>query len=252
MFSHLLISEIFAFILVFSRIGAALMIMPIFGESYVLSRARLFLALTFSIVLTPALKLPPMPPAVPDLFVLILGEVLIGGFIGMLARMLISAIHVAGMIIAYQSSLASALVQDVTQVEGQASALGNFIGLSTLLLFFATDMHHLMLRGIADSYGLFLPGHFPAVGDFSDLASHTLDNSFHMALKLAAPHVVIGIIMYLGAGIIARLMPAIQIFFIMTAPQLLISFFLLMIIFSSIMLWYLEYFRTSFSGFIHP
>jgi flagellar biosynthetic protein FliR len=158
----------------------------------------------------------------------------------------------AGMIIAYQSSLASALTQDVTQTQGQGTSLGNLLGFTALLLLFTTDLHHVMLRGLEDSYTLFLPGQLPNIGDLADHASRSLNGAFGMAMQLSAPHIVIGLIIYLAAGIIAKLMPNIQIFFIMQAPQLLISFFILMVSVSAIMLWYMEYFKKGLAGFLAP
>lgn len=249
---QLLTSEVFAVLLVFCRLGSALMLMPGFGEMYVPMRLRLLLAIFFSIVLFPTLTLPEVPTTVFGLVNLLLAEIMVGIFLGGLGRMLIAALHMAGMIIAYQSNLASLIVQDVAQIQGQASGLGNFLSVSALVLLFVTDLHHLMLKSLVDSYTLFLPGTFPMVEDFSNHAASTLNRAFLIAMQLSAPHIVIGVILYLGAGIIARLMPGIQIFFLITAPQLLLSFFILMISFSAILMWYINYFRDTFATFVSP
>lgn len=233
--------------------GSAIMILPGFGEGYVPARARLLLAAMFSVALAPVIKsLPPMPDNVMTLTTLLLAEIMIGLFLGGLSRMLIAAIHMAGMIIAYQSSLASALTQDLAHTQAQGTSLGNLLGVSALVLLFATDLHHLMLRGLAESYTLFHAGQFPVVADFANHATHTMDGTFHMAMQIAAPHLVIGLMIYLGAGIIARLMPNIQIFFLLMAPQLLTSFFILMISASAMMLWYMEYIKDSLGVFLSP
>lgn len=253
MLSDILITQLFAFLLVFCRMGSAIMVLPGFGESYVPARVRLLLAAVFSILLAPVIQhLPPMPNNIMSLFTLLLAEIMIGLFLGGLSRMLISAIHMAGMIIAYQSSLASAVTQDLTLSQAQGTSLGNLLGMSALVLLFATDLHHLMLRGLAESYTLFLPGEFPQVADFANHSVNIINSAFQMAMKIAAPHLVIGLIIYLGAGIIARLMPNIQIFFLMMAPQLLISFFILMICSSAMMLWYIEYIKDSLGAFLAP
>lgn len=229
------------------------MLLPGFGEAYVPIRMRLLLAAMFSLVLAPTMNsLPLIPDNTVNLFTLLLAEILIGLFLGGLSRMLIAAIHMAGMIIAYQSSLASALTQDITHSQAQGTSLGNLLGMTALVLLFATDLHHLMLRGLAESYSLFLPGHFPRMEDFAGHATQTMNSTFLMAMKIASPHVVIGLMIYLGAGIISRLMPNIQIFFLLMAPQLLISFFILMISASAMMLWYMEYMKDSLGGFLAP
>jgi flagellar biosynthetic protein FliR len=254
MLSQFLVSELFAFLLIFCRLGSAIMLLPGFGEIYVAVRVRLMLAIFFSLTLTPALAsaLPAAPATTFGVFTLLLGEIMTGLFLGMLARLLIAAIHIGGMIIAYQSSLASALLPDISQVQGQGTSLGNLLGIVAVVLIFATDLHHMMLKTLADSYTLFLPGQFPLVEDFANHATQTVSGAFRMAMQISAPHLVIGVILYLGAGIISRLMPNIQIFFILMPPQILLSFFILMIAFSSIMMWYLNYFRDALSGFLAP
>ncbi len=253
MLSKILITELFAFLLVFCRMGSAIMVLPGFGEAYVPARIRLLLAAMFSLLLAPTMhSLPHMPSSIMGLFTLLLAEIIIGLFLGGLSRMLISAIHMAGMIVAYQSSLASAVTQDLTLSQAQGTSLGNFLGVTALILLFTTDLHHLILRGLADSYTLFAAGQFPQVEDFANHATHTIGGAFKMAMQIASPHIVIGLIIYLGAGIIARLMPNIQIFFLLMAPQLLISFFILMISISAMMLWYMEYFKDSLASFLAP
>lgn len=239
--------------LVFCRIGTAIMLLPGFGEVYVALRVRLLLAVLFSMVLAPALPALPPPPDVPvELVRLVLAEVLVGLFLGGLSRLLISAMHISGMIIAYQSSLASAVVPDITQTQGQGTSLSNLMGMLALVLLFATDLHHLMLSGLSDSYTLFLPGEFPLMNDVAEHVTQTMSGVFRIALQLASPHIVIGLFIYLGAGIISRLMPNMQIFFILMAPQILLSFAILMITISAIMLWYLDYFRDTLTGFLTP
>lgn len=229
------------------------MLLPGFGESYVPARVRLLLAAMFSVLLTPVIQnLPPMPSNVINLFNIMFAEIMVGLFLGGLSRMLIAVVNIAGMIIAYQSSLASAVTQDLTLSQAQGTSLGNLLGMSALVLLFATDLHHLMLRGLADSYGLFLPGQFPPIDDFTNHAIHTMSSVFQMAMKMSAPHIVIGLIIYLAAGIIARLMPNIQIFFLLMAPQLLISFFILMICSGALMLWYMDYIKDSLGVFLSP
>ena len=251
MLEHILISQLFAFLLVFCRMGTAIMLLPGFGEAYVPARIRLLLAAIISILLAPVINtLPTIPNNVLDLFNLILPEIMIGLFLGGLSRILIEAIHIAGMIIAYQSSLASALTQDLSHAQTQGTSMGNLLGVGGLVMMFASDLHHFMLKGLADSYTLFAAGQFPQVEDFANHATQTMNSSFRIAMQLSAPHLVIGLLIFLGAGIISRLMPNIQIFSLMVAPQLLISFFILMISSSAIMLWYIEYIKNSLKLFL--
>lgn len=251
MLSQFLLPQLFAFLLVFCRVGTAIMLLPGFSEAYVTARVRMMLAVFLSILLVPVIHIQ-VPNSLPALFILIVAEILTGAFLGGLSRMLISTMHIAGSIIAYQSGLSAALTLGLGQLQGQDTALGNLLTFTAVVLLFVTDLHHLMLRGLAGSYGLFTPGQFPSPGDFADHAAHTMSGAFSTAMQLAAPSLVVGMIMNLGAGILSRLMPNLQIFFIMIAPQLMVGFLILMVTFSSIMLWYMDYFKDSLAVFLPP
>ncbi|MBT4426299.1 MAG: flagellar biosynthetic protein FliR, partial [Rhodospirillaceae bacterium] len=75
MLSSFLQGDLFALFMVFSRIGAGMMLLPGFGETYVSPRFRLLLALAISVVVTPLVstRLPAMPDDILSLFVLIIG-----------------------------------------------------------------------------------------------------------------------------------------------------------------------------------
>lgn len=253
MLAQLLTAEVFSFLLIFCRVGSALMLMPGYGEVYVAPRVRLMLALLFSLLLAPVVAgLPPMPNTVGGLVAVMVAEIGIGLMLGGLARMLIAGVHVAGGIIAYQSSLSSALTGNITGFQGQDTSLGNLLSMTSVVLMFTTDLHHLILRSIADSYTLFTPGLFPMMEDVAAQATTTIGQTFRIAMQMAAPHLVIGMLLYLSAGIIARLMPNFQIFFIMMPAQLFISFCVLMTCISAIMLWYMEYLQNTLGAFAMP
>ncbi len=253
MLSQFITSELFAFLLVFCRVGSAVMLLPGFSESYVPTRIRLLIAVLLSLLIAPVLhKMPVVPSDVPSLFIIIIGEIMTGLFLGGLSRMLISSIHIAGFVIAYQSGLSASITVGLGQLQGQDTALGNLLSFTTVVLLFATNMHHVMLRGLADSYSLFLPGQFPVVQDFANHATHMMSGAFTTAMQLAAPSIVVGTVMNLGAGILSRLMPNFQIFFIMIAPQLLVSFCILMATISGMMLWYMDTFHETLNTFLKP
>jgi flagellar biosynthetic protein FliR len=117
------------------------------------------------------------------------------------------------------------------------------MGLLALVLIFSTGLHHLMLRGITESYLVFIPGHWPPLHDFVETAVRTLADTFVIALQVATPLIVVGTLLFLGAGILSRLMPTMQVFFVIVPPQLLINFFIITTTFSAIMLWYMEFYR---------
>lgn len=253
MLEQFLVTELFAFLLVFARLGSTMMLLPGIGEAYVSPRVRLFMALMVSLIITPLAQ--PLMPEIPGsplgLTVLLIAEITIGIFLGLLSRMLISTMHTAGMIIAFQSGLAAAMMFDIN-AGTQGSPFGNILSLGAVTLIFSLNLHHVMLMGVADSYTLFAPGTFPPVGDFAQMAAQILSSVFLMALAFASPHIVVGLLVYLSAGVMSRLMPAMQVFFVIMPAQIMASIFILMVSVSSGMLMFMTFFENMLTGFLAP
>ena len=253
MLEQFLVGELFTFLLIFCRIGAGAMVLPGFGELYVSPRVRLLFALAVSAVMMPVMTphMPPPPGSPLALAVMIAAEILTGVMIGVVSRILISAMHTAGMIIAYQSSLASAMIFDITQA-GQTSVIGNFLSFSALVFLFSANIHHVMFMGLFDSYSLFAPGVFLPVEDSANYIAQLISRVFLIAVQMAAPLIAVGLALYMGAGVLARLMPNMQVFFVIIPAQILLSFFILMVVISGMMLWYLRMLEEIMGGFLLP
>lgn len=238
--------EIFAFMLVFSRIGSAVMLLPGIGESYVYARVRLALALALTLVIYPLVRdtLPAAPTQTFQLFMLIGGEVGHGVFIGAITRLLISALHVGGTVVAFLSSLAMAQTMDPNQgVQGAlVSAFFSIIGIT---LIFVSGMHMLMIAALYDSYTLFPVGTLPPAKEFADLAVNVFARSFEIGLRMAAPFVIYGLTFYIGLGLLQRLNPQVQIFFIAMPAQLTMAFFILSVVLSAMFMVFLNHFESS-------
>lgn len=220
------------------------MVLPGYGESYVSARIRLCFALFVTLVLTPPLGkfMPPMPSSALVLTLLILNEILIGIFLGSICKILVSIVHIAGAIFSLHAGISSAVVFDSTQ-SSQGTLVGTFLGILIVVLLFCTDMHYLMLMGITKSYSVFTPGRFAPLDVFVDTITHTVSDVFTISVQISAPFIIAGLLLFLGAGIISRLMPTIQVFFVLIAPQLLLGFFVLMTMFNAIVLFCMDFFH---------
>lgn len=250
MLNEILPASLFAVMLVFVRIGAALMLLPAYSEPYVTPRLRLLLALMIALIVAPVVspKLPAMPASAIQLGVLILGEILIGVFFGTIGRLFLSALATAGMMVAYMSSMANALTNDPSAAQ-QGSIAGSFLTLIALLMIFTLNLHHLMLAAVVDSYQLFVPGQVPPVGDLSDMVTHLVSRTFLLSFQIAAPFIAVAMIFYLGLGLLARLMPQMQVFFVAMPVQITIGMLVLMAALPTIVRWFTDALEQAFVPF---
>jgi flagellar biosynthesis protein FliR len=244
MLAELLPNQAFALLLVFVRLGSALMLLPGFGENYISPRVRLLLALAVSVVIQPALPpvIPPLPESPAALLLLVLGEAFIGFFIGSVARILMAALSIGGMMIATVTGLANALTNDPTAAE-QGSIAGSFLSTLALLIIIILDLHHMLLRGVIESYQIFIPGQSILVGDLSHMITRVVAKAFLLGFQIASPFIAIGLIFNLGLGLLSRLMPQMQVFFIAIPLQILIGLAVLMLALPVLLGWFITGFQ---------
>ncbi len=251
MLEHLLVSNIFAFLLIFTRVGSGIMIMPGLSEAYINIRTRLILALMISLAVMPAIQslIPPTPDSIIALIIIILQEMLVGLMIGSIARFTIGALHTAGSIISSQSSLSIASQFDLTQTS-QGSIIGNFISLTAIVMMFSLNLHYVMIHALTDSYSLFMVGTWPNMEVVQNDYAHLIGQTFALGVKLSMPVIVIGLLIYMGAGILSRLMPNMQVFNIMMPAQVLACIFVLMAVLNSILTQYQDFFSMVYYNFM--
>lgn len=249
--ADILPADVTTFTLVFSRVGTMVMVLPALGEATIPPRARLALALALTLVMAPVVGAA-YPATAGNLGMttgLVISEIVIGLAVGLIVRMVLSAVQVAGNVIATQTGLAFSQTFDANQ--GTQSALVSmFLSLLAVTLIFATDMHHLLIAGIEHSFALFPPGKLPPPADFMNLAIQTVSGLFTTGLQMSAPFIVFGLIIYAASGVIARMMPQLQVFFIAMPLNILAGFVLLGLTLSTMMLWFLEAFQTQAQLFV--
>ena len=237
--------------LVFVRIGTALTIMPGIGDSFVPQNIRLFMALGLALVLSPVIQpfVPDPIPALPVLFSLILMEFVIGLFIGTIARVLMAALDVAGMIISTTSGLANAQVFNPS-LASQGSITGAFLSMVGVVLLFVTNLHHLLIYGLVESYHMFPVGDVPDSGSMAEMMSRAVSASFMIGFQLAIQLVIVAMLLYIGMGVLSRRMPQGQVFILTLPMQIMLSMITLFFILSAGMLFWLTKFEDGMTFFL--
>lgn len=241
---------VFAFILVFVRVGTAIMIMPGIGNAFVPANIRLYFALAFTFVIFPILqsRVPNPIPETFTFFTMIMMEFIAGLFLGTVMRILLAAIDIAGMIIATQSSLANAQLFNPS-FASQGSIVGAFLTMVAILLLLVTDMHHLMITGIIESYDLILFNQIPPMGDIANIIIQQVGFAFKIAIQMTAPFLIIVTLLNVGMGVMSKVMPQVQVFMLAVPIQVTLSLITLGIIMSTMMLYWLSSYDEGFHIF---
>jgi len=230
-----------AYMLVFARVGAMLMLLPGLGELMISTRFRLTTALVLAAIMLPLhrdayhVDLHALGPVL-----LLLGEeLLIGIMLGVTARLTVGALQITGSVVAQQLGLGFVTAVDPTQGE-QGVLIGNFLTILGIALLFATNLHYLVIAALDDSYSLFSPGEIPFTGDMAALMTRTLAGAFKVGIQLSAPFLVFGLLFNLGLGLLSRLMPQMQVFFVGMPLSILAGFLILFLVLAAMMGTYLD------------
>jgi flagellar biosynthetic protein FliR len=218
----------FRAVLLFARLGAAVMLLPGLGEAELPASIRLGLGLALVALLLPGLQaaLPPAPDSTLLAGRLLVVEVLVGLWIGGLARLVMLALGIAAQIMSAAMGLASVIVQDPSLGAG-GTALSRLLGLVGVVLVLATGLYTLPLQALAESYRLLPPGEGFPVGQAAETMVAAGAASLALALRLAAPFLLAAVVANIGLGLLARVAPAVQIYFVAVPGQILAGLLLL-------------------------
>lgn len=251
MLRDILATDVFKLALVFARLGSVMLLMPALSSALIATQVRLLLALAVTFIMTPVLSplLPETPKTAVGLVLLLAGEITIGIFLGVIMQSLLAALDLAGSFMGYAAGLTNAFTFDWA-TEDQNTLITSFLNASTLTLIFITNTHHLLLRAVVDSYTLFTPGSAPPFGDFTAALVRLTGQSFLIGMELAAPMVVFSLVFNTALGLVSRMMPQLQIFFIGMPLQIFLGLSIILVALPSFLLWFLRHFIEGLGAFL--
>lgn len=196
---------------VFLRVGAAMALLPAFGERSVPLRVRLALTLAFTLVVAPAVE----PTVAPALAVrggwFLLSETVSGLALGAVIRLFVLALQTAGTMAAQSTSL--------SQIFGGATAdpqpaMGHVLLIGGLALAVMTGLHVRLAELLIASYDLLPPGQVPDAQVMAEWGLGHVSRTFALAFTLAAPFVIASLVYNVALGVINRAMPQLMVAFV--------------------------------------
>ncbi|MBM9596129.1 flagellar biosynthetic protein FliR [Rhodobacteraceae bacterium MCCB 386] len=220
--------------IVFLRVGAAMFLLPAFGERLVPARIRLVLALAFTAIVAPAVgpMVAPLATGEAGMVRLIATEAIAGLTIGLMLRLFVMALQIAGTIAAQATSL--------SQILGDAGidpqpAIGQLLTIGGLTLAVLADLHVRLAEFIIHSYDILPAGIFPGAALIGEWGIERIAAAFAMAFSLAAPFTIASFVYNLALGVINRAMPQLMVSFV-GAPAITLGGLALLLLAAPLML----------------
>jgi len=190
------------------RPGMVVAAAPVFGGVFVPAPVKAGLTVLLALMLLPSVEVPASLPAV-GIAVIAAREAAIGLALAFAVRLLVSAAEVGGYLTGFQVGFSYAAVAD--PIGGaRNNVIASLYGSLALLTLFALNGHHAVLRALALSYEELPLGGGSLDGSMADIVGQMLSLVFAAGVQMAAPVVVVLIVVELALGLISRAAPALN------------------------------------------
>jgi len=237
----------FAFMLVLARVAGAVMLLPGLGEAELPPMLRAGLAVAITLLLLPALApdLPPTPDAAWRGALMVVSETITGLWLGWLARLVVQAMGIAGHVIALMSGTAS-VVQPDAGTDGSVPASSRLLLVAAPILLLASGLYALPLQALAGSWRLIPAGTLLPAADGVAMIVRAVGQALALALRLAGPFVLASVVCQVSLGLLARLVPRLQVYWVALPGQILGGLLLLAALATTLLGGWLDAARDAF------
>jgi flagellar biosynthetic protein FliR len=213
-FFNLARSDFLSLFFIFIRIGTIFALVPFFNAEIVPRRVTTTIAFFLSLVLLPVV--PPVQVKPEQLNILmfsgiVLQQVLIGVALGMAIDVIYAGIQIAGELIGFQMGFSIANVVD--PMSGiSAPIISNVLYITAFLLFFTLGGHHMLIRGIVESFQMIPIGDRMVHREFLMSVITYSEQMFVIGIKVSAPVVGILLLVNMALAVITRALPQMNVF----------------------------------------
>ncbi|RLC32105.1 MAG: hypothetical protein DRH37_01450 [Deltaproteobacteria bacterium] len=212
---HINLGQLETFFLIFLRLAAVLMTLPVFGSRNIPIVFKAGLVFSMTVLLFPLLDGTRLAvqPGVIAFGIGVVGEILMGVMIGLSVNLLFCGVQLAGQLVGYQMGFAIANVID-PQTGEQGSILSGLYNMTAMLLFLAFNAHHWLLRSLAESFRIVPLFGFRLNGSMLEYFMKLAGNMFVISVKVAAPVMAALLVASVCLGMVARTVPRMNVFLV--------------------------------------
>jgi flagellar biosynthetic protein FliR len=245
----MILNHAFGLVLVLARVGATLAFLPGLGEASIPAVVKAGMVLTLTMLLLPIIEpaLPPRPESEVALGLMVMTELANGLWFGWLARILTTSLPIAGQLIADFAGLANVLLPN-PELGPETTAISQLYDVAVPALILSSGLYTVQLSALAGFYQLIPPGTLAWAADSAAMSVSVVAESFNLALRLAAPFILASVAWNVAVGLIARLVPRLQIFFVALPGQIGLGLLLLAAIAAPMIAAWMEAMRAGLGG----
>ena len=218
------LSQLYTFFLIFLRVGAIMLVVPIFDSKNIPLMFKAGLSFSISIVLFPILKsdIHPVFAGIIPFGIGVAGEIIMGLIIGFSVRLIFAGVQLAGQIAGFQMGFAIANVIDPLS-NAQVSIIAQLKNLVAMLIFLAINAHHWFLRALVESFRLVPPFDFQFSNSLMAQLVKLSCNMFIIAIQVGAPVMAALLLTSAALGLIARTVPQMHIFIVAMPLKIMVG-----------------------------
>jgi len=201
------------FLVVTSRVAGFISAIPVFFAAQTPAQIKAGLVFAISLTLFPIMKdaVPQVSFAPAPFLLLIIAELMLGLILGLVAKLIFTAVEFGATVIGYQMGFAAANIFD-PQGKRQVALISQFQNVFAILIFLAIDGHHLFLRVAVRSYEYLPPGQFNISGEAIPFLMKQAAHMFFLGVQFSAPVLAVLLLSGLILGILARVFPQLNVF----------------------------------------
>lgn len=224
------IADFILLLLVFLRISSAIIVAPFLGSRGIPVTIKLFLSLVISYIIYLTLDKNLIPPIEANwtLFVFAVKEIIAGLIIGFMLQFVFFAVNYAGTLIGFDMMLNMAEVFNPNE-DVQSNIIGEILYYGALIIFILINGHHYLIQSLNYSYKVIQFGNFIISEPLHIYLVKLTASVFVLAIKIASPVLVSFFLIHIAEGIIARMIPQMQVFFVTQPLKLGLGIFLILL-----------------------
>lgn len=229
--TELLISDFLTGIMIFIRIVAMLSIVPFYNSRSIPTLVRLSLSLILTYIIFFNVETFPFKPddSLVLLFIYVFKEVFVGVIMGFTLNLVFQGISFAGLIVGRDMGLAmSSMFDPVSGDDG--NIIATMLSMAAVIVFVLINGHHFIVESLSYSFTVIPIGEFALTESAYHLLVKYTGSIFILAVKIASPIIVAYFLIHIASGIIARVSPSFQVFFVLLPLKIALGFFILSLV----------------------